>query len=138
MLATSYLPGRWPSKYCHRNESFRPCSGWEREFSSRLVTSEFFEYAQNCIAEINLIINFFPLYLVSSIFAPDKSKICSLRSTLFRCATALHNVSCPVCLAIRQANTGTSHRLTLGKALVLLVSLDLKCCHSYICDLSTL
>ena len=42
MLATSYLPRRWPAKYFHRCESFRPCSGWEREFSSLLVTSEFF------------------------------------------------------------------------------------------------
>ena len=37
-LATSYLPRKWPSKYFHRNESLRPCSGWERVFSSRLVT----------------------------------------------------------------------------------------------------
>ena len=40
--ATSYLPRRWPSKYFHLNESLRPCSGWERVFSSRLVTDEFF------------------------------------------------------------------------------------------------
>ena len=60
MSATSYLPRRWPSKYFRLNESLRPCSGWERVFSSRLVTDEFFEYAQNCIVEINLIINFFP------------------------------------------------------------------------------
>ena len=49
MLAASYLPRRWPAKYCHRYESLRPCSGWERVVSSHLATSEFFEYAQNCI-----------------------------------------------------------------------------------------
>ena len=49
MLAASYLPRRWPSKYCHRYESLRPCSGWERVVYSHLATSEFFEYAQNCI-----------------------------------------------------------------------------------------
>ena len=38
-LATSYLPRRWPAKYCYRYESLRPCSGWERVESSRLVTS---------------------------------------------------------------------------------------------------
>ena len=40
MSATSYLPRRWPSKYFRLNESLRPCSGWERVFSSRLVTDE--------------------------------------------------------------------------------------------------
>ena len=49
MLATSYLPRRWPAKYCHRCESFRPCSGWEREFSSLLATSESFRYAESYI-----------------------------------------------------------------------------------------
>ena len=49
MLAASYLPRRWPSKYCHRYESLRPCSGWERVVYSHLATSEFFEYAQNYI-----------------------------------------------------------------------------------------
>ena len=49
MLAASYLPRRWPAKYFHRYESLRPCSGWERVVSSHLATSEFFEYAQNCI-----------------------------------------------------------------------------------------
>ena len=49
MLATGYLPRRWPSKYCRRYESLRLCSGWEQVVYSCLVTSEFFEYAQNCI-----------------------------------------------------------------------------------------
>lgn len=40
VLATSYLPGQWPAEYFRLNESFRPCSGWEREFSSRFVTSD--------------------------------------------------------------------------------------------------
>ena len=42
VLATSYLPGQWPAEYFRLNESFRPCSGWEREFSSRFVTSDSF------------------------------------------------------------------------------------------------
>ena len=41
MSATGYLPRRWPAKYCHCYESLRPCSGWERVVSSRLVTDEF-------------------------------------------------------------------------------------------------
>ena len=49
MLAACYLPRGWPPKYCHRYESLRPCSGWERVVYSHLATSEFFEYAQNCI-----------------------------------------------------------------------------------------
>ena len=47
MSATSYLPRRWPSKYFRLNESFRPCSGWERVFSSRLVTDESFWLAHS-------------------------------------------------------------------------------------------
>ena len=64
MLAASYLPRRWPSKYCHRYESLRPCSGWERVVYSHLATSEFFEYAQNCTryklyaSSINLTLNY--------------------------------------------------------------------------------
>ena len=38
--ATSYLPRGWPPKYCRHYESLRPCSGWERVFSSRLVTDK--------------------------------------------------------------------------------------------------
>ena len=55
MLATSYLPRRWPAKYCHRCESLRPCSGWERVFSSLFVTSEFFRSlcTKSCIDNIN-------------------------------------------------------------------------------------
>ena len=49
MLAASYLPRGWPPKYCHRYESLRPCSGWERVVYSHLATSEFFEYAQHYI-----------------------------------------------------------------------------------------
>ena len=41
MSATGYFPRRWPAKYLHCNESLRPCSGWERVVSSRLVTDEF-------------------------------------------------------------------------------------------------
>ena len=40
MLATSYLPRGWPPKYFHREESLRPCSGWERVVSSCLVTKK--------------------------------------------------------------------------------------------------
>ena len=47
MLATCYLPRGWPPKYFHLCKSLRPCSGWERVVYLRLVTSEFFEYAQN-------------------------------------------------------------------------------------------
>ena len=40
MLATSYLPRRWPAKYFRLCKSLRPCSGWERVVSSRLVTNK--------------------------------------------------------------------------------------------------
>ena len=42
VLATSYLPRRWPAKYFYRYESLRPCSGWVRVVYSRLVTSDSF------------------------------------------------------------------------------------------------
>ena len=42
MLATCYLPRRWPAKYFHLCKSLRPCSGWERVVSLRLVTSKLF------------------------------------------------------------------------------------------------
>lgn len=73
VLATSYLPGRWPAKYFYRYESLRPCSGWERVVYSRLVTSDFFcseslcffltpaPYAGNCTMIISFyaIVNYF-------------------------------------------------------------------------------
>ena len=40
MLATCYLPRRWPAKYFHLCRSLRLCSGWEQVVSLRLVTSK--------------------------------------------------------------------------------------------------
>ena len=40
--ATSYFPGRSPSKYCHRYQSLLSCSGWERVVSWRFVTGNLF------------------------------------------------------------------------------------------------
>ena len=40
MLATCYLPRKWPSKYFRLCRSLRPCSGWERVVYLRLVTNK--------------------------------------------------------------------------------------------------
>ena len=59
MLATGYLPRRWPSKYCRRYESLRLCSGWEQVVYSCLVTDEFCFRAMhlgNCTMNISFAI----------------------------------------------------------------------------------
>ncbi len=69
MSATSYLPRGWPPKYCHHYESLRPCSGWERVFSSRLVTDKLViraSHTQNCIMIINFVIILFCFAILSS------------------------------------------------------------------------
>ena len=117
MLAASYLPRRWPSKYCHRYESLRPCSGWERVVYSHLATSEFFEYAQNCI-KYNIINLTFPLTF---------KRLCNQR--LLRCFAHASQQrrhrsvssfkSCSSCSVFLRTLTHsgkpllTSHRLTL-------------------------
>ena len=86
MLATCYLPGRWPSKYCHLCKSLRPCSGWERVVSLLLDTSEFFRYAGNCI----MIINFVVINFLFDLFGLTKSFIPLRKYFVF---TPLHRIS---------------------------------------------
>ena len=134
MSATSYLPGRWPSKYFRLNESLRPCSGWERVFSSRLVTDETFWLAHSKLHTRNKLnhqlLSILIICTIRSRRAQDYVLALQHRHIMF------HK---PALIVIQQSNPFATHRHSiLGKALVLLVSLDLKCCHSYICDLSTL
>ena len=46
--ATSYLSGRSSSEYCHRYQSLRSCSGWERVVSWRFVTGNLAYSALRC------------------------------------------------------------------------------------------
>ena len=136
-LATSYLPRKWPSKYFHRNESLRPCSGWERVFSSRLVTKNVFLTVPITQNQCHTLVrwklhNDYKLHVIlniASLLAPVEFSY----KNSYVAIVMLPCLSCPTASQHRQ------HRLRfLGKALVLLVSVDWKCCHSYISDLSTL
>ena len=178
MLATSYLPRRWPAKYCHRCESFRPCSGWEREFSSLLVTSEFFRDVHSklhrILSSISLLLLDFPACQILDLFA--RFAFASLATAVFlnlhshnllaslSWANSIMLVSfillswnialrfavthfillsqnirslAPRFFEFRSLRSLHSTQIPLGKALVRLVTLDWKCCHSYICVLST-
>ena len=178
MSATGYLPRRWPAKYCHCYESLRPCSGWERVVSSRLVTDEFcfhsplhayaflhhslvslslnylrrfrcicrlrfwprFTYSKYrmCIQSCIMIINFAIILTLS--VPPAQSLIASWvplsphsqRRSFLTYATQLPHLA----LASRLRCFALLIYL-LGKALVRLVSVGWKCCHSYTSDLST-
>ena len=108
MLATSYLPRRWPAKYFRLCKSLRPCSGWERVGSLRFVTSElsfavyrlfsaFSLYAESCIRYLSSIYNFFRL------FAPVQSKIASLTPLSLRSQRRYRSASLSVCHCLRNA-----------------------------------
>ena len=134
MLATSYLSRRWPAKYFRLCKSLRPCSGWERVGSLRFVTnklsfavyrlfSAFSLYAESCIRYISSWITplkyCFTLRSHSLPFASQNFR--SFCSALFRVSDFV--------LTLR--------KFQLEKALVQLVMLGWKCCHSYTCILST-
>ena len=59
--ATSYLSGRSSSEYCHRYQSLRSCSGWERVVSWRFVTGNL-AYSAFC-CEINRRFSHFLIHL---------------------------------------------------------------------------
>ena len=103
MLATCYLPRRWPSKYFRLCRSLRPCSGWERVVYLRLATKKLFNktfsyflqscyrfrYTQNCTryklyasSIFNLTLNYcFTLRCRSFHFAYAKLSFTQLRDT---------------------------------------------------------
>ena len=148
MLAACYLPRRWPAKYCRLCKSLRPCSGWERVVYLRLTTNKlsvcwlsFIQdsslYAEDCIR------------YNSSICLTNSFRLPFYRLTLFElllyatlsftpfCYTKFRSLSSAI-LRVSVLCTFTLRKIQLEKALVLLVSLGWKCCHSYTCDLSTL
>ena len=178
MSATGYLPRRWPAKYCHCYESLRPCSGWERVVSSRLVTDEFcfhsplHAYAFLHHSLVSLSLNYFwrfrcicrlrfwlrltyskyRMCIQSCIMIINFAIILTLFGSacaIFDCfvSSAFASLTTAVFLNIRYATCSScsASRLRcfalliylLGKALVRLVSVGWKCCHSYTSDLST-
>ena len=86
MSASSYLPGRSSSEYCHRYESLRPCSRWERVVSSRFDTDETCQFTGDCIVIVVIIfviqLNYCSTLRCHSLrFTPVKLPFVLLRAT---------------------------------------------------------
>ena len=83
MSASSYLPGRSSSEYCHRYESLRPCSRWERVVSSRFDTDETCQFTEYCIEiVIILFVSFYRLWLLRKSKISTSPSLCSVFQNL--------------------------------------------------------